>query len=62
MGDEDDRQIGAKRKRILFSRRAEEQTHWLVGDDRQLQGAKRKSMLVRGTKSRHEYLQGRFTA
>ena len=31
MGDEDDRQIGAKRERILFSRRAEEQTRWVVG-------------------------------
>ena len=62
MGDEDDRQIGAKRKRILFSRRAEEQTHWLVWDDRQLQGAKRKSMLVARTKSRNEYLERKPTA
>ena len=30
MGGEDDREIGAKR-RILFIRRAEEQTQWVVG-------------------------------
>ena len=39
-----------------------EQTEWVVGDDRQLQGAKKKSMLVGRTKSRHEYLEGKCTA
>ena len=33
MGDEGDRQIGARRRRMFFSRRAEEQTEWVVGDD-----------------------------
>ena len=40
--DEGDRQMGAKRKRMLFSRRAEKQTQLVVGDERQLRGAKRK--------------------
>ena len=31
MGDEGDRQIGAKRRRMLFSRRTEEQTQLAVG-------------------------------
>ena len=31
MGDEGDRQMGAKKKRMLFSRRAEEQTEGVVG-------------------------------
>ena len=30
MGDEGDRQSGAKRKRILFGRRAEEQSQWVM--------------------------------
>ena len=31
MGDEGDRQMEAKKRRVLFSRRAEEQTQWVVG-------------------------------
>ena len=30
VGDEGDRQMEAKRKRVLFSRRAQEQTQWVV--------------------------------
>ena len=37
MDDEADRQIGAREKRMLFSRRAEEQTLG-GGGDRQMQG------------------------
>ena len=62
MGDEGDTQIGAKRKRILFSRRAEKQTKWVVGMT-QMQGAKIKtSMFVSRMKSRREYLEGECTA
>ena len=59
MGDEGDGQMGANRKRMLFSRRAD-----TVGDgyDRQKQGAKRKNMIVDRTKSGHEYLEGKCTA
>ena len=32
------------------------------GDDRQMQGAKRRSMLVGRTKSRHGHLEGKCTA
>ena len=46
MGDEGDRQIlGAKRKRILFSRRTEEQTKWVVGMT-QMQEAKIKEYVI----------------
>ena len=31
MGYEGETQVGAKRKRMLFGRRAEEQTQWVVG-------------------------------
>ena len=63
MGDEGDRQMGAKRMRILFSRSRRADTVG-GGDDRQMQGAERKSMLVARsrTKSRHEYLEGKCTA
>ena len=53
--------MGAKRKRMLFSRRAEEQTQWAVGMT-QMQGAMLKSVLVDRTKDRHEYLEGKCTA
>ena len=59
MGDEGDRQMGAKRKRMLFSRRADTVG---VGNDRQMQGAEGKSMIVSRTKSRHDYLEGKCTA
>ena len=61
MCDESDRQIGAKRKKMLFSRRAEEQTQWMVGMT-QMQGAKIKNTLVYRTNSRHEYFEGKRTA
>ena len=61
MVDEGDRQMGAKRKRMLFSRRAEEQTKWVVGMT-QMKGAKKKSILVGRTETRHEYLEGKYTA
>ena len=61
MGDEGDRQMEAKKKRVLFSRRAEEQTQWVEGMTH-MQGAKIKGMLVGRTKSRHEYLEGKCTA
>ena len=61
MGIEGDRQIGAKRKRMLFSKTAEEQTQRLVGMTK-MQGANIKSILVGRTKSRHEYLERKCRA
>ena len=61
VGDEGDRQVEAKRKRMLFSMRAEEQRQWVVGMT-QVQGSKIKSILVGRTKSRHEYLEGKCSA
>ena len=49
--------MGAKRKRMLFSRRAEEQTQWVVGMT-QMQEAKIKEYV---TKSRREHLEGKCT-
>ena len=52
--------MGAKRQRMLFRRRAEAQTQWVLGmtDKRGGEGGERKSMIVDRTKSRHEYLAG----
>ena len=46
---------------MLFSRKAEKQTQWVVGMT-QMRGAKIKSMLVGRTKSRHKYLEGKCSA
>ena len=55
MGDEGDRQIRAKRKRMFFSRRAEEQTKWVVGMA-QMQTAQIKSMLVCNSVRQRAYI------
>ena len=70
--------MGAKRERMLFSRREEQHTEWVVEvtdkwgakrkrmlsrkNDRQLQEAERKRMLFSRTKNRHNYFEGRCTA
>ena len=60
MGDEGDRQMKwGQRERRCYSI-GEQKSRDTVGggDDSQIQGAKRKSMLVGRTKSRHGYLEG----
>ena len=44
VGDEGDRQMEAKRKRVLFSRRAQEQTQWVV--ECQTNGGKEKEDVI----------------
>ena len=60
--DEGDRQMGSKRRRMLISRRAEEQTQWIVGmRDKRKRQRKRICWSV-GQKNRHEFLEEKCTA
>ena len=56
--------MGAKslKRNILIQQENRKADTAGYGDDRQMQGAKRKSMLQGGTKSKHEYSEGNFTA
>ena len=58
MGSGGDRQMGAMRKRMLFSRRAEEQTQWVVGMTHKCRGQRERVCQSVGQRADMNILRG----